>query len=158
MDEDEENTGLKDGPTDDLHKSVSKTGLIILGIGLYLLLFPLWDVMVELDKAESQMLPVKIEFAQIKQDGKELAEADPESPMVVELKEREAKVLADLREKITTQKFFKKKFIVFVIVMAFLLLVGFIVTIFGLIMCYDYRSKFNPPEPDDEESEEGGEE
>lgn len=154
MDEDEESAGIKEGPTDELHKSVSKTGLIILGIGLYLLLFPLWDVLIELDKAEVEMIPVKIEFAQIKGDSKELAEADPESPRVMELKEKESRVLADLRQKISTHKFFKKKFIVFVIVMAFLLLVGFIVTLFGLIMCHDYRSKFNPAEPEEDEVEE----
>ncbi len=159
MDEDEElgaQTSLI--PTDDLHKSVSKAGLIILGIGLYLLLFPMWDLLQEKSKAEAEMMPVKMEFAQLKEEGKELSEADPESPRVIELKEREAKVLVDLRAKLEAHKFYKRKFLVFVIVMAFMLLVGFIVTIFGLVMCSDFRARFAPPKPEKEEEEEEEEE
>ncbi len=155
MDEDDELGGKAIIPTDDLHKSVSKTGLIILGIGLYLLLFPMWDVIIEKDKAEAELLPVKIEFAELKEQGKKLSEADPESPRVIELKEREDKVLIELRERLEVQKFYKKKFIIFVIVMSFLLLVGFIVIIFGLVMCNDFRARFRPPKPEkDEEDEE----
>ncbi len=158
MDEDEELQSNSLIPTDDLHKSVSKAGLIILGIGLYLLLFPMWDVMKEKDKADTELLPVKIEFADLKEQGKELAEADPESPRVQELKEREAEVLIELRAKLETSKFYKRKFLVFVIVMAFMLLTGFIVTIFGLVMCSDFRARFRPPEPEKEEEEEEEEE
>ena len=157
MDEDDDQQINTLIPTDDLHKSVSKAGLIILGIGLYLLLFPMWNVMKEKDKADAELLPVRIEFADLKEQGKELAEADPESPRVQELKEREAAVLIELRAKLETSKFYKRKFLVFVIVMSFMLLIGFIVTIFGLVMCSDFRARFRPPEPEkeDEEEEEG---
>ena len=155
MDEDDDQQINTLIPTDDLHKSVSKAGLIILGIGLYLLLFPMWNVMKEKDKADAELLPVRIEFADLKEQGKELAEADPESPRVQELKEREAAVLIELRAKLETSKFYKRKFLVFVIVMSFMLLIGFIVTIFGLVMCSDFRSRFRPPEPEKEDEEEG---
>lgn len=155
MDEDDDQQINTLIPTDDLHKSVSKAGLIILGIGLYLLLFPMWNVMKEKDKADAELLPVRIEFADLKEQGKELAEADPESPRVQELKEREAAVLIELRAKLETSKFYKRKFLVFVIVMSFMLLIGFIVTIFGLVMCSDFRARFRPPEPEKEDEEEG---
>ncbi|THB73595.1 MAG: hypothetical protein D6B28_03605 [Gammaproteobacteria bacterium] len=158
MEEDEELGAQSLIPTDDLHKSVSKTGLMILGLALYLLLFPMWDIMKEKSAAEAELLPVKMEFADLKEQGKKLAEADPESPRVVELKEREAEVLVELRAKLENHKFYKRKFLVFVIVMGFMLLTGFIVTIFGLVMCSDFRARFRPPEPEKEEEEEEEEE
>lgn len=158
MEDDELESGAVKLPTDNLHKSVSKAGVIILGIAFYMLLSPMWSVLEEYTGAEAELDPVMQQFTDYKKEETQLAETDPESPRIAELVELQKAMVEDIKSKRSNYKFYQKKFIVFVIVMIIVFLTGFITAMIGLIMCFEYRGNFKKPKPEGDDEDEGAEE
>ncbi|THB64378.1 MAG: hypothetical protein D6B27_10450 [Gammaproteobacteria bacterium] len=159
MDDDEqEENSQKRLPEDHLHKSVTKAGLIILAIAFYMLLYPMWDVLKGYSDAEGVYEPLKEQFTSLKKEQTELAKADPESPVIEELIEKQKVMQIKLVEKLGEYRFFQRKFIIFLVVMLLFFLTGMITAIVGLAMCSEYRSNFKEDKKKDEEEddEEGG--
>lgn len=152
--DDEENEEQKEKPNDDLHRIVTKAGLLILGFGILLMLFPLWDVMYQKELADQELSPYKQEFAKLKEDERSMVAADPESPRLKELKEKQVEVIQQLRDKKAIYDLYKKKLLLLILVMLFSVIFGILITLTGIYLWYAYRAQFRPPEEESEGEEE----
>ena len=154
MDEAEDEQEITEKPNDELHRVVTKAGLLILGFGVLLLLFPLWDVMYEMEVADQELTPYKAQFASLKEEEKSMVAADPESPRLIELKEKQQEVIQQLRDKKAIYDIYKKKMILIGMIMFLSIVIGLITTLVGMYLWSAYRAQFRPPKPEEEEGEE----
>lgn len=152
----EDDVGKKDKPTDNIHLFVTKVGLFILAFGLLILLFPLWDTIDGVSQAELARVPYTEQFAALKDEERRMVEADPESPRLLELREKQRVVFNDLRIKSVEWRLARRKMLVTMFVMLVSLAMGGLISLLGLYLSYDYRAQFveKPPASADESREE----
>jgi hypothetical protein len=133
---------------------VIKTGLWILAFGVLILLFPLWETIDLSHQKKLDVVPYAQQMKQLKTEERGMVEADPESPRLLELKERQKEVFDVLVVKNAEYNLARRKMWVTLLVMLVALLVGTATTLVGFYLSYAYHAQFAPKAPPAEEEKE----